>query len=82
MADLKYYVVKTERDVLQIFFGKPPDETLENELEADEKAFRERWIPKTWTILGFFDDEELAKAKLKEEREKLSDQKSGKTGKK
>ncbi|MEH2507484.1 hypothetical protein V1290_006295 [Bradyrhizobium sp. AZCC 1578] len=78
MPNFKYYVVSTDTRELLIFYGsKPPDNEPENELEADETAFRERWVPRTWTIVHSCDDEEAAKTKLEEERAKLADQKRG-----
>ena len=72
MANFKYYVVRTDEDELQIFFGsKPPDKEPENKLEADEMAFSERWVPPAWMILHSCDDEESAEKKLEEERAKL-----------
>jgi hypothetical protein len=73
MPHFKYHVVRTDRDELDIVFGsKPPEKPAENEIE---RQLGERWVPRTWTILDSFDDEESAEVKLKEELAKLSEPK-------
>lgn len=60
MADLKYYVVKTDEDALEIVC-------------ADEMEVRS--LPPNWTILHTFEDEKSAQKKFDEDDKKAAQKK-------
>jgi hypothetical protein len=75
MANLQYFVVRTDEDELQVFYGrKRPAQIPE---DADEVGLR--FVPLNWEILHACDDEESAEKKLEEELAKLPDQKKDQT---
>jgi hypothetical protein len=75
MANLQYFVVRTDEDELQIFYGrKRPAQIPE---DADEVGLR--FVPLDWKILHACDDEESAEKTLEEELAKLPDQKKDQT---
>ena len=70
MANLQYFVVRTDEDELQIFYGrKRPAQIPE---DADEVGLR--FVPLDWKILHACDDEESAEKTLEEELTRLHDQ--------
>jgi hypothetical protein len=78
MADLQYFVVRTDEGELQVLYGRErPAQVPE---DADEVELR--FIPADWEPLYASDDEESAVERLeevlrREHDQKLSDQKSG-----
>jgi hypothetical protein len=75
MANLQYFVVRTDEDELQVFYGrKRPAQIPE---DADEVGLR--FVPLDWKILHACDDEESAEKTLEEELAKLPDQKKDQT---
>jgi hypothetical protein len=70
MTNLQYFVVRTDEDELQVFYGrKRPAQIPE---DADEVELR--FIPADWEPLYASDDEESAEEWLEEELTRLHDQ--------
>lgn len=74
----EYHVVRTDKGKLDIIYGvKRPNKEPKDANEAMRRAHSEGWIPKGWTVLAPFSNEEEAQARLKterdQERQKLAD---------